>query len=132
MEIWVIMGLPIAGIIFLLDYLLRRKKWKDNTREEKVSLLINMISVVPYMIFSAFGILMGITGNGSVTTFGNVLYNVTLNMAGIYFLIALAAVITSEILRKVGKTGASIWINIIAFAYIVVVGFLNYIASDLL
>ena len=132
MEIWVIMGLPIAGIIFLLDYLLRRKKWKDNTREEKVSLLINMISVVPYMIFSAFGILMGITGNGSVTAFGNVLYNVTLNMAGIYFLIALAAVITSEILRKFGKTGASIWINIIAFAYIVVVGFLNYIASDLL
>ena len=132
MEIWVIMGLPIAGIIFLLDYLLRRKKWSNNTKEEKLSLIVNMISVVPYMIFSAFGILMGITGNGTETALGNSIYEVTIVLAGIYFIVALAAIIGTLILRKIGKNKASIWLNVGALAYIVVVAFVNYFASELL
>ena len=132
MEIWVIVGLPIAGIIFLLDYLLRRKKWRDNTREEKVGLLLNMISVVPYMIFSAFGILMGITGNGTETALGNAIYEVTIALAEIYFIVALAAIIGTLILRKIGKNKASIWLNVSALAYIIVVAFVNYFANELL
>ena len=46
MEIWIIIGLPIAVIIFLLDYLLRKTKWNENTRGEKTSLILNMVSVV--------------------------------------------------------------------------------------
>ena len=132
MEIWIIMGLPIAGIIFLLDYLLRRKKWRDNTREEKAGLLLNMISVVPYMIFSAFGILMGITGNGTETALGNAIYEVTIALAEIYFIVALAAIIGTLILRKIGKNKASIWLNVGALVYIIVVAFVNYFANELL
>ena len=132
MEIWFIIATPIAGIIFLLDYLWRRKKWKDNTKSEKVSLIVHMFSVVPYLFFSAVGILMGITGNTTETQFGNWLYNLTLNMAGFYFIIAILALISTLILRKIGKTKASIWINVIAIAYIIVLILINYLAGELL
>ena len=132
MEIWIIIGLPIAGVILLLDYLLRKTKWNENTSGEKISLILNMVSVVPYMILSAFGMLMGITGNGSDTAFGDILYDVTIVMAGIYFFVALASVIGTIILRKLGKIKASIWINVIAILYIVLVSAVNFIASELL
>ena len=129
MEIWIIIGLPIAGIVFLLDYLLRRKKWKENTKGEKASLIVNMVSVVPYMIFSAFGMLMGIVGYGAETAFGIALTDIMLVMGGIFFIIAAVAVIGTFILRKFGKIKASIWINVIALAYIVLVLSINTLAG---
>ena len=132
MEIWIIIGLPFAGIIFGIDYLMRKTKWNDNTKGEKISLLVNMVSVVPYMILSAFGLFIGITGNGTETAFGNFLYNVTLYMAAIFVFVALAAVIATLILRKKGKIKASIWINVIAILYIVVVSVVNFLAGSLL
>ena len=131
MHIWIIMGLPIAGAVLLIDYLLRRKKWKDNTREEKLSLIVNMISGIPYLFFSAFGMLMGIVGSGAETSIGQVIYDVTLVLAGIYFIIAIAAIIATLILRKMGKLKASVWINVAALAYIVVVAFVNYLTGIL-
>lgn len=132
MEIWIIIGLPIAGIVFLLDYLLRKTKWNENTSGEKTSLILNMVSVVPYMILSVFGIFMGITGNGTETVLGDFLYNLTIQMAGFYFVIAIGAVIGTLILRKIGKIKASIWVNVIAILYIVLVSAVNSIASELL
>ena len=131
MHIWIIMGLPIAGAVLLIDYLLRRKKWKENTREEKLSLIVNMISGIPYLFFSAFGMLMGIVGSGAETSIGQVIYDVTLVLAGIYFIIAIAAIIATLILRKMGKLKASVWINVAALAYIVVVAFVNYLTGIL-
>ena len=132
MNIWLIIGLIMAGVVFLLDYLLRRKKWNDNTKQEKISLVISMVSIVVYMFFSALGMLWGIVEYVPETAFGNVLYDVTLIMAGIYFIIAFVAVILTFILRKLGKAKASIWVNIIAFAYILVVFLVNFLAGVLL
>ena len=132
MEVWIMLGLPIAGIIFLIDYWLRRKKWKDNTKEEKISLVVNMASVVPNLIFSAFGILMGIVGSGTKTPVGKVIAEVTLVLAGFYFVVAIAATIGSLILRKKGKNKASVWINVAAFAYIVLMAFAYYLVGVLL
>lgn len=42
---WIIILFVMAGIMFGLDYLIRRKRWKDNSRGEKISLIINMFSV---------------------------------------------------------------------------------------
>ena len=131
MTIWIIIGAPFAGIIFLIDYLLRRKKWKDNTTGEKASLIVNMVSVVPYMILSAFGLFLGLTGNGNKAFFADLVYNITLYMAGSYFIVAIGAVIGALILRKMGKIKASIWINVITIAYIVVVSLVNYLADVL-
>ena len=132
MNPWIVITLFGAIIVFGIDYLLRRKKWNDNTDGEKVSLVINMVSVVPYMILSAFGVLMGITGCSSESVLGNIIYDVTLVMGEIYFFVAVASVIGTLILRKTGKIKASIWINVISIAYIIVVTFVNFFASELL
>ena len=122
----------MAGAVFGLDYLLRRKKWKDNSKEEKISLLVNAFSVGLYLFLSALGILWGIVPVSPETAFGEMLYDVTLRMGGVYFWVAAAAVILSFVFRKMGKNKASIWINVIAFAYIVVVLGVNSFAGKIL
>ena len=129
---WIIILLVTAVVVFGLDYLFRRKKWKDNTTGEKISLIINMLSVAPYIFLSVLGMLWGITGSGVETAFGKVLYDATLMLGGIYFIVAIAAVILSFVFRKIGKTKASIWTNVIAFAYIVVVLTVNSLAGEIL
>ena len=91
-----------------------------------------MASISPYWFLSALGMLWGIAGDSPESAFGNVLYDITLVMAGIFFIIAIVAIIGTFILRKLGKTKASIWINVIAFAYIVIVLFVNYLVGVLL
>ena len=132
MNPWILFALVGAVCIYFLDYLLRRKKPKENTKLENVSLLVNMFSIGPHLFLSAIALFWGVTGCGSVTAFGKVLYDVTIVMAGIYFFIALAAAISSLILRKAGKLKASIWVNIIAFAYIIIVLAINYLAGEVL
>ena len=132
MNPWVIILFVTAGVVFGLDYLFRRKKWKDNSQEEKISLIVNMFSVGPYVFLSAVGILWGIVSGGAETVFGEMLHNVTLTMASLYFVVAIVAVILSFIFRMKGKLKASIWTNVIAFAYIAVVMTVNYFAGKIL
>ena len=120
----------MAGIVFGLDYLFRRKKWNDNTKQEKISLLINMFSVGPYIFLSALGMLWGIVSGSAETAFGETLNDATLVIAGVYFIVAIVAVIMSFILRKTGKIKVSIWINVIALLYIVAVFGVNYLAGE--
>lgn len=132
MNPWLVILLVMAGAVFGIDYLLRRKKWQDNSKEEKISLLVNMLSVGPYIFLSALGMLWCITGGSPETAFGEVLFDATLMMGSTYFIVAFAAVIASFILRKRGKMKASIWINVIAFAYIVFVLAINSLAGKIL
>ena len=132
MNPWIIILFVAAGVVFGIDYLLRRKKWKDNSKDEKISLLVNAFSVGLYLFLSALGILWGIVPVSPETAFGEMLYDVTLRMGGVYFGVAAAAVILSFIFRKIGKNKASIWINVIAFAYIVVVLGVNSFAGKIL
>ena len=120
MNPWLIIGLIGAGIVFVLDYIVRRKKWNQNTAAERKSLLLNMISVSVYAFTSVEGLLWGIVGSSAETPFGEILYEVTLIMSGCIWLVSLVATLGSIILRKKGKTKASIWINIFTIIYIVV------------
>ena len=132
MNPWIFILLVAAGVVFVVDYLLRRKKWADNSKEEKISLLLNMFSVGPYVFLSALGMLWGIVPNSPKTAFGDILNEVTLTMAGTYFAVALVATILSLVLRKKEKIKASTWVNIIALVYIAAVLTLNYIAGKIL
>lgn len=132
MNPWIVILLVMAIVVFVIDHLLRRKKWKDNSKEEKISLIVNMLFAGPYTFLSVLGMLWGIVGGCPQTAFGEVLYNVTLIMGANYFVVAITAVIASFILRKIGKTKASIWINIIAILYIVAVLSINYLVGNLL
>lgn len=132
MNPWIIILLILAAVVFVIDYLLRRKTWRNNSKEEKISLMINMFSAGPYAFLSALGMLWGIASGGAETAFGELLCHVTLILAGIYFIVAIVAVILSLVFRKMGKIKASIWINIIALLYIVVVFTVNYLAGAIL
>ena len=132
MNPWVIILFTMAVIVFGVDFLLRKKKWKENSKEEKISLIVNMFSVGPYIFLSILGMLWGIVPGSPDTSFGEILYDVTLMMSGTYFLVAGAAVILSLVFRKSGKTKASIWVNVIAFLYIAAVLAINSFASKVL
>ena len=132
MNPWIIMLLLAAGVVFGLDYLLRRKAWHNNTKEEKISLLVNMFSVGPYFFLSALGALWGIVPGSPETALGEVLYDATLTMGGIYFVVAAVAAIWSLVFRKKGKLKASIWINVIALVYIATVLAVNSLAGKIL
>jgi hypothetical protein len=132
MNPWIIIILVMASVIFRIDYLLRKKKWKDNSKKEKISLLVNMFSVGPYIFLSVLGALCGIVSYSPETAFGSILYNTTLVMAEFSFIVAAIAVIASLILRKKGKTKSSILVNVIALAYIVIVLVINSIAGKML
>ena len=122
----------MAGVVFGLDYLFRRKKWQDNSKGEKISLLINMFSVGVYLFLSALGMLWGIGPGSPETSFGKVLYDATMAMGGFYFIVALVAIILSFVFRKIRKIKASIWTNIIALSYMAVVLTVNYLAGKIL
>ena len=132
MNPWLIIAVIGAGIVFLLDYLLRRKKWADNTKIERTSLIVHMVSVPLYVFLSIFGLLWGIVAYSPDTAFGEALYDVTMTLGGYYWIAAAAAAIGSFIFRKIGKPKASIWINVIAFAYMAVLLGANSIAGKLL
>ena len=132
MNPWVIILFTMALIVFGVDFLLRKKKWKDNSKGEKISLTVNMFSVGPYIFLSILGMLWGIVPGSPDTSFGEILYDAMLMMSGTYFLVAGAAVILSLAFRKSGKTKASIWVNVIAFLYIAAVLAINSFASKVL
>lgn len=132
MNPWVIILLVMAAAVYGIDYLVRRKKWHANSKEEKISLLINMFSVGFYAFLSALGLLWVIATSIPKTALGQVIYDATLTMGEVYYMIAIATVIGSFILRAKGKVKASIWIHIIAFVYIVAVLGVNYLAGELL
>ena len=119
MEIWLIITLIGAGIVFGLDYLIRRKSWKNNSKIEKTSLLVNMFTVGPYAFLSAVSMFWGLASDSPSTFFGEVLYEITLILGEFYFIVAFVAIILSLILRKKEKIKASIWVNIIAVGYII-------------
>ena len=132
MNIWITILLVAAGLVFGLDYLLRRKAWKNNSKEEKISLLVNMFSVGPYLFLSAAGMLWGIVPGSPETTFGETLYDVTLMMGGTFFVVAAVVAILSLVFRKKGRLKVSIWINVVALAYIAIVLTVNSLAGKIL
>lgn len=132
MNPWIIILFVTAAVVFVIDYVLRRKKWKDNAKVEKISLIVNMFSVGPYIFLSVLGMMWGIVPRSPETAFGEALYDVTLMLGGWYFIVAIVAVLLSFVFRKKGKNKASIWTNVIALLYIVVVLAVNNFAGILL
>ena len=129
---WIIILLVAALAVFAIDFLIRRKKWNDNSKAEKISLLVNMFSVGPYVFLSFLGILWGIVAGNPESAFGKILYEATLFMGSVYFVVAIAATVASFVLRKKEKTKASIWVNIAALLYIAALLSINSLAGKIL
>ena len=122
---WIIIALVLAIIVFGIDFLLRKKKWKDNSKLEKISLIIHMCSGGPYVFLSGLGMLWGIVDSNPKTAFGEFIYNLTLMMGEYYFIVAVVTMVAAFILRKKGKIKASVWINVLSLLYIIAVLSIN-------
>lgn len=129
---WIIILFVAAFAVFAIDYLVRRKKWRDNSKAEKISLLVNMFSVGPYVFLSFLALLWGIVPGNPESAFGKILYEITLAMGSFYFVVAIAAVILSFIFRKKEKIKASIWVNVVSLLYIVTVLTVNSLVGKIL
>ena len=129
---WIIILFIAAFAVFAIDYLIRRKKWKENSKAEKISLLVNMFSVGPYVFLSFLALLWGIVPGNPESAFGKILYEATLTIGSFYFVVAIAAVILSFVFRKKGKIKESIWVNVAALLYIVAVLAINSLAGKIL
>ena len=129
---WIIIFLVAALAVFAIDYLIRRKKWNDNSKAEKISLLVNMFSVGPYVFLSFLALLWGIVPGNPESAFGKILYEATLTIGSFYFVVAIAAMILSFVFRKKGKIKESIWVNVAALLYIVAVLAINSLSGKIL
>lgn len=83
----------------------------------------------PWIIILLLGLLWGITESGADTAFGEGLYNVTLAMLGLNWIVALVAALGSFVLRKKGKIKASILINVIGLGYMIILFAINYLTE---
>ena len=129
---WIIILFVAAFAVFAIDYLIRRKKWRENSKAEKISLLVNMFSVGPYVFLSFLALLWGIVPGNPESAFGKILYEATLTIGSFYFVVAIAAVILSFVFRKKGKIKESIWVNVAALLYIVAVLAINSLSGKIL
>ena len=73
--------------------------------------------------------LWGIVPGTPDSAFAKAVYDVTLTMGSLYFVVAAVAAILAFFFRKKGKIKASIWVNVIALLYIVIVFTVNHLAG---
>ena len=107
MSIWLVPSLFYTGVVLLLDFILRRRKWSENTRSERNGLVLTMVVSFPYTFCSYFGLLMGILGPSGSSPFMLALYKIVI--AGGFGIapVCLLATVASLVLRKRGRSRAS-------------------------
>ena len=121
MIIWIVPTLFFAGIVLLIDFITRRKKWHENSKTEKIGLILTLLVSFPYIFCSAYGSLFGIVGPQGASSLMATLHEiVVLGGQGIVF-VCLAATIASLVLRKMGKALASNWSLMIGLLYCAVI-----------
>lgn len=122
---WIIPSLLFAGIVLMIDFLVRRKKWNENTGDEKIGLVLTLLFSYPFVFGSSMGILFG---NTSVN--GLLELVIAVIVCGLP-VISLASTIAALVLRKCGKAKASNWALMIGFLYYALLRTLNIIRSFL-
>jgi len=124
MEIWLLMFIVVILLLFGVDFLLRRKKWRENTKQEKQSLLIGAACVPAYELLSVLGIFLSIAAPTAETELGGWLFDAAVMTGRFIWIVSLAAVILGLFLRKRGNPQASKLAQLAAMGYIAVFGML--------
>ena len=107
MLIWCAPTLCLAAVVLLIDFVLRRKKWSENTKSEKNGLILTLVVSFPYIFCSIYGRLMGLVdprGKGALT---DLIFEVLLVAGKGTIFVCLAALVASLVLRRQGKAVAS-------------------------
>ena len=121
MIIWSVPTLIFAGVVLLFDFILRRKKWNENTKTEKIGLILTLLVSFPYIFCSIYGSLFGIVGAQGTSSLMIALHEiVVLGGKGVVF-VCLAAAIASLVLRRLGRAVESNWSLVIGLLYCAVI-----------
>lgn len=119
--IWLVPSFLYICIVFFIDYLIRKKRWSENTSTEKQSLIINALASFPYVFCSFLGLFLGITGVEYDSNFLNILYDIILIAGNCIGIVSLIATVASLVFRKIGKSDLSKKVHYIALIYIFIV-----------
>ena len=121
MIIWIVPTLIFAGVVLLIDFIARKKKWNENTKSEKIGLILTLLVSFPYIFCSIYGSLFGIVGAQGASSLMIALHEiVVLGGKGIVF-VCLAATFASLVLRRRGKAAASNRALLIGLLYCAVI-----------
>ena len=131
MEIWLLLIALAAALMFGIDFLLRRKRWKKNTREEKQSLLVSLACLPAYVFLSVLGMLLGIAAPTAETVYGGLLFDMAVMTGRFIWVVSIAAFVLGLVLRKRGNPRGSKLAQLAAMGYIALFGILC-VASGLL
>ena len=127
MIIWIVPTLFFAGVILLIDFIARRKKWHENTKSEKTGLVLTLLVSFPYVFCSIYGSLIGIVGPQGESSLMIALHEiVVLGGVGIVF-VCFAATVASLVFRGRGKAAASNWSLLIGLLYCAVITGMSFL-----
>lgn len=121
MIIWIVPTLFFAGVVLLIDFIVRRKKWHENTKTEKTGLVLTLLVSFPYIFCSIYGSLFGIGGPQGASSLMIALHEIVVLGGQSIFWVCLAATIASLVLRRREKAAASNWSLMIGFLYCAVI-----------
>ena len=125
--IWLVPSLLGAGIVLLIDFIVRRKKWKENTKTEKIGLILTVLFSFPYIFGSVYGVLLGILGTYSESPVEELINKVIVYGGKAIGPVCLTATIASLVLRKIGRSNVANRSLIIGFAYCMLIIGASYI-----
>lgn len=117
-KMFLVTAIVMIIVFFGLDYLIRRTGWKKNTKDERVSLIINFVTIPVYYFMASAGILFAMVGTTAETKVGTFLFELSTILSAFTWLIVLLVSIVSIVLRKQGRTRASKWVHMGSLIYI--------------
>ena len=123
----VIIVLAVLGV----DQLLRRKKRRKRTAQEKQSLVFGVACVPAYVLMSFLGALLAIAAPDMQTQFGGLLYEAAVMTGRFIWLVSLVAITMGIVYRKNDNPQASKLAQLAAMGYIAIFSILCLAAGIL-
>lgn len=129
MFMWILLIISYLVILGLVDYLIRKKHWRDNSLEEKRSLLVYFGCGIVYLVFSMIGVFVGISGEPYESGVGIALFNIAAYMSMATPAVCAIVSVLNIMLRKKNEFSKSNRIHLLAIIYILVSLLLSFIAD---
>ena len=125
------LSVVIMLVVLGVDQLLRRKKRRKRTAQEKQSLVFGVACVPAYVLMSFLGALLAIAAPDMQTQFGGLLYEAAVMTGRFIWLVSLVAITMGIVYRKNDNPQASKLAQLAAMGYIAIFSILCLAAGIL-
>jgi len=127
----ILISVCIVLVVLGADQLLRRKKRRKRTAQEKQSLIFGVACVPAYVLMSFLGVLLAIAAPDIQTQFGGFLYEAAVMTGRFVWLVSLVAIAMGIVYRKNDNPQASKLVQLAAMGYIAIFSILCLAAGIL-